>query len=353
MNITGVDLTHSGLRIPPNERYTLEPQKRADYAPENARDSDPDNCSISNDSLGESDIDSAVGDAMKFLSELDNSVDFSSNQQGRISRSISPLDNGHLSALPKQVSDASQLPLSPESCQASSKRKLFPAVESQSDQSSRNLRPRLTMDERSCQSDDTCENARKTSPLLGKINPRYNENSPANSGASLSGRDLCKPTQDRWNGRFSCHSVLSDLSSAAKDEIESRCDQILRPDFALFMEKHIPNWISAGFWHSSSLEAVQSQNHDSHVQGHSIWRYVEAIPAEEETYYLKSRLAYIRLYLNYIAEFNRQKQAGHPDQTAKIKAIDMICGSGSLPKAAAAKIRKRFHERKLIGERWW
>ena len=80
---------------------------------------------------------------------------------------------------------------------------------------------------------------------------------------------------------------------------------------------------------------------------------MEAISIEEETYYLKSRLAYIRLYLNCIVEFNRQKQAGHPDQTTKIKAIDIICGLGSLLKATVAKTRKRFHKRKLIGERWW
>lgn len=166
--------------------------------------------------FGESDIDPALGDAMRFLSEPEDPVDLSSNPQGQISASISPpLDSRGLSALPQKLSDARQLPLSPESCQSSSKRKLS-AVESQSDQYSRNLRPRLALTESSCQSDDTCENACKSSPFSQNSNTRHSKNSHAKSEASPSKTSGCEPTRDRWNGRFSCHVVLSGLSSAAK-----------------------------------------------------------------------------------------------------------------------------------------
>lgn len=84
VNPTGSDDINS------SGRYSLEPQQRADYAPGNARDSDPDDCSISNESFGESDIDLAIGDSIRFLSEDENPVDFTSNPQGGISTSISP-----------------------------------------------------------------------------------------------------------------------------------------------------------------------------------------------------------------------------------------------------------------------
>ncbi|KAJ5437209.1 hypothetical protein N7445_008094 [Penicillium cf. griseofulvum] len=143
-NITGIDLAQSGIQIPSSERYSLESQQRADYAPGNARGSDPDDCSISNESFKESDLDLAIGDSMRFLSEDENPVDFTSNPQGRIFTSISPsLNNNGLSALPKKLSDTSHLPLPIGGFQASSKRKLSLAVESQSDQSSRNLRSRF------------------------------------------------------------------------------------------------------------------------------------------------------------------------------------------------------------------
>ncbi|KAJ6112286.1 hypothetical protein N7523_002108 [Penicillium sp. IBT 18751x] len=364
MDLTGVGLTDSSLQIPQTEQYSSESQRTADDAPSDNEDSDSDDYSSSNDNFGDSDIDSAVDGAIRFLQEPssrtkshsskpEHLVDSGLNSEGRVSAPISPpLDNSGLPALPNKLADESQLPLSPESCQASSKRKLSLAVESQSDQSSRNLRPRLAITESSCQSDDTRENAYKSS-LSPKSNTCHTKGSHANSGVPHSGRSPRKPIQDRWNGLFSCHSVLSTLSSAAKDEIERKCNQVLRPDFAEFMEKHIQTWISTGFWHSPSLQAVQAQNNHSNARGHAIWRYVEAMSAEEETYYLKSRLAHIKLYLDYVEELDRQREARHPDQTAKIKAIDIICGSGSLPKATATKTRKRFHEHKLIGERWW
>lgn len=73
--------------------------------------------------------------------------------------------------------------------------------------------------------------------------------------------------------------------------------------------------------------------------------------ADEAAYYLKSRLTDIMLYLEYVRELDRQKKAGHPGQTAKTQAINIICGIGSLLKVVADKTRKSFHEHKLIGER--
>ena len=75
--------------------------------------------------------------------------------------------------------------------------------------------------------------------------------------------------------------------------------------------------------------------------------------ADEAAYYLKSRLADIMLYLEYVRELDRQKKSGHPGQTAKTRATNIICGIGALPKVVADKTRKSFHEHKLVGERWW
>lgn len=159
--------------------------------------------------------------------------------------------------------------------------------------------------------------------------------------------------KDRWKGRFSHHTLLSALLPDQKDEIERKSNRALRSDLPEFMEKHTKLWKSTGFWFSPLLDPSKFPNMPAGRKGHVIWRYVEARNAEDETHYLKARLADIMLYLEYVEEFHRQKKAGHPSQTAKTQATDIICGTGSLPKAKANKTRMSFHEHKLVGERWW
>lgn len=103
------------------------------------------------------------------------------------------------------------------------------------------------------------------------------------------------------------------------------------------------------FWCSASLNPLNSISAPSGRTSRAIWRYVEAIQAEGETNYLKSRFADIRLYLEYVKEFNLQSKAGHPGQTAKIRATNAICGTASLPKARADKTRMSFHSTNLLG----
>jgi hypothetical protein len=119
------------------------------------------------------------------------------------------------------------------------------------------------------------------------------------------------------------------------------------------MEKHTKLWMSTGFWSSPSLDPSKFPSMTAGRKGHEIWRYVEAMQAEDETHYLKARLADVMLYLEYVEEFDRQKKAGHPVQTAKTRATNIICGTGSLSKAKADKTRMSFHEHKAVGERWW
>jgi hypothetical protein len=142
-NIIGIDLAQPGIQIPSSERYSLEPQQRADNALGNSRGSDPDDCSISNESFGELDIDLAIGDSMRFLVKTRIRSLYLESPRSHFHICFSLLNNNGLSALPKKLSDAPHLPLSIGGFQASSKRKLSLAVESQSGQSSRKFRPRL------------------------------------------------------------------------------------------------------------------------------------------------------------------------------------------------------------------
>lgn len=159
---------------------------------------------------------------------------------------------------------------------------------------------------------------------------------------------------DRWKGRFSHHTLLAILLPDQKDEIVRKSNQILRSDLPEFMEKHMKLWNLYGFWPSLLLHPSKLPNMPSVPKGREIWRYVQAMDAEEETHYLKVRLADIKVYLEYVEEFDRQKQAGHPVQTAKIRAMDKICGTTrQTVKAQKDKNRLSFHEHKLRGERWW
>ncbi|KAJ5681421.1 uncharacterized protein N7477_001361 [Penicillium maclennaniae] len=157
--------------------------------------------------------------------------------------------------------------------------------------------------------------------------------------------------EDKWEGRFSCHPDLSALPPGKKDDIERQCRRILCPDLPDFLGQHTKSWISSGFWRSPSLDVSRHAHYTpTNAKGFAIWRYVEAMQADEGTYYLKSRLADIMLYLEYVGELDRQKEADHPGRTAKIRAANIIYRTGSLPKAVADKTRKTFHEHKLVGE---
>ena len=347
------------VQTPQTERADCHSQKITDSDCGDNERSDYDDESLFAESFGDLDVESAVDEANNFLQDTSpskngsvsyehHSTDSGRNSEDQNSEPRTPPETSNLLTVPNGVVDTSQLPLSPESFQANCKRKFSPVVESESDQSSRNLRPRVESNNLSfCPRDDLCT----SSPSL-KRNDYAVEACHQHPITPPAKNSPHKPIRDRWNGRFSSHTALSDLSSAAKNEIESMCDQILRPDFSAFMDKHLPVWISDAFYDSPSPEA--KPRIDRHyVQSHDVWKYVNAISAEDETNYLKSRFAHVRLYLLYIEEFDRQKKAGHPDLTAKTKAIDIICDSGSLPQKTAAKIRQQFHGRKVIGERWW
>lgn len=72
-----------------------------------------------------------------------------------------------------------------------------------------------------------------------------------------------------------------------------------------FIEKHTKLWKSTGFWSSLLFDLPNSSNIFTGRKGRAIWKYVEAMQTEDETYYLKSRFADIMLYLEYVKEFNR------------------------------------------------
>jgi hypothetical protein len=57
------------------------------------------------------------------------------------------------------------------------------------------------------------------------------------------------------------------------------------------MEKHTKLWKSTGFWFSLLLDPSKFPNMPAGRKGHVVWRYVEGMQAEDETHYLKARLA--------------------------------------------------------------
>ncbi|KAJ5085708.1 hypothetical protein N7532_010479 [Penicillium argentinense] len=162
------------------------------------------------------------------------------------------------------------------------------------------------------------------------------------------------PTGLKIGGKVVSLGILSypTLCQIKKTKLKEKPTRSSGLDLAEFMEKYTKIWKSTGFWSSPSLDP-SNYNTSAGGKGHAIWRYVEAMQAEGEMHYLKSRFADIMLYLEYVDEFNRQKRAGHPGQTAKTRPTDTICGTGPLPKATAKKARMSFHEHKLVGERWW
>ena len=310
----------------PSGRWSLKHQPTVEDGPDES-ESNAEDLSDDPDDFGDPAIKSFLDDAHRFLG--DTSVDHGNCPSGVTNAmGTDPDTNGPTLASCRPESDKQHaLPTSgkvarPQTCSEGAsrnilrKRRLSSTVESQEALPTRNRRPRL----------------------------RNNVSQTASAIPSLD--------KDRWEGRFSRHSLLSNLLPDQKDEIERKANQVLRSDLADFMEKYTKIWKSTRFWSSPSIDP-SNYNTSTGGKGHAIWRYVEALQAEGETHYLKSRFADIMLYLEYVEEFNRQKKAGHPGQTAKTRATNVICGTGSLPKATANKTRMSFHEHKLVGERWW
>ena len=308
----------------------------------------------------ESEIESAIDDGLGFLQDTssDNenfppgdkkSVSRESNRSRSVSASSSDNDQPELPH--GEDADRSGVSSGCETNKVLYHKRKFSAIESNSVQPSRNLRPRPSSkgrDGNQSYDNRTVEEARKTSGLEAAV-PR----STAGVAHSKT-RVPSKSEKNKWKDCFSCHPSLSDLPPDKKDEIERKCNHILRPDLPDFLENHTKSWKSSGFWRSPSLDVSRYPYYTpTNTRAFAIWKYVEAMQADEATYYLKSRLADIMIYLEYVRELNRQKKAGHPGQTAKTRATDIICGTGSLPKIVADKTRRSFHEHKLVGERWW
>ncbi|KAI2751593.1 hypothetical protein DTO006G1_9639 [Penicillium roqueforti] len=309
-------------------QYLSKYQPTVEDAPDETEHNDAEDPFAKDDNFGDSDVEAVLEEARKFLG--DTSADHESPSSGATNTmntelglnapvlAFCPPDSDDRHALPnKEQTDIPRASSEEENREIHRKRRLSSIDESQSTLPSRNLRARL-------------------------LN---------NVGQKTSGPPNLD--KDRWKGRFSHHTLLSTLLPDQKDEIERKSNRALRSDLPEFLEKHTKLWKSTGFWFSPLLEPSKFPNMPAGRKGHVIWRYVEAMQAEDETHYLKARLADIMLYLEYVGEFNRQKKAGHPSQTAKTRATDIICGTGSLPKAKADKTRMSFHEHKLVGERWW
>lgn len=308
----------------------------------------------------ESEIESATDDALGFLQDTSSGIEnfppgdnksmsLESNRSTSVSASSSDNDQPELPH--EEDADRSGVSSGCGTSQVLYHKRKFSAIESNSVQPSRNLRPRPSgkgRDGNQSYDNRTSEEARKTSVLEAAV-PR----STAGVAHSKT-RVPSKSEKDKWKDCFSCHPSLSDLPPDKKDEIERKCNHILRPDLPDFLENHTKSWKSSGFWRSPSLDVSQYPYYTpTNTRAFAIWKYVEAMQADEATYYLKSRLADIMIYLEYVRELDRQRKAGHPGQTAKTRATDIICGTGSLPKVVADKTRKSFHEHKLVGERWW
>jgi hypothetical protein len=353
-------------------------QPTVEDAPDDAELDNSETSSINDEDLlmdedfGDSDIESALDDMVRFLQDTscssetpstgaNTSVNTESNSKSLTPVSVSPAFNRsdqHKLPNGEQQTNSSQVTLEYENRQIlQQKRKLPAGLEPHSTLYTRNLRPRLDKGKSGNQAphdDEIAEDVGKNSSSEGVLAGSVAKSrADSSSVAHLKTSVPSNSDKDKWSGPLLCHPLLSTLSSEKKAEIERKCNRISRPDLPEFMEKHTKSWKATGFWHSPQLDAANHSLISSNTKGFAIWRYVDAMQTGEETHYLKSRLADIMLYLAYIEELGKQKDAGHPPQTAKVKATDVICGTASLSKPIAEKTRKSFHEHKLVGERWW
>lgn len=371
VTISGIDSEDRAVDKHQSTRTFSKLQPTVGDASDDTEHDHPQTASTNDEDFGDSDIESVLDEMHRFLQDTscsvencppgaNNSVNTESNTIAFTPASISPTFNRsdrHNLPNEEQHTDSRRVTWECENRQIlQTKRKLLPGLESQLAPNSRNLRPRLEKEKSGIQTphyDEIAEivgeNSSSGGILARSVVPGRVDSSVGPTKTTVSS----KPGKDKWNGRFLCDPLLSTLSPEKKDEIERKCDRILRPDMPDFMEKHTKSWKLTGFWHSPQLDVAKYPLVSSSTKGFAIWRYVDAMQAGEETHYLKSRLADIMLYLAYVEELHRQKKAGHPGQTAKVKATDIICGTASLIKPIAEKTRKSFHEHKLVGERWW
>lgn len=333
-------------------------QPTVEDAPDDTEHDNPGTSSTNDEDFGDLDIESVLDEMHRFLQDTSETPPTGANDSVTTKSNPKTFKKSDQHELPSEEhTDSRQVSSECESHQTlQHKRKLLPGLESHSALHSRNLRPRLDKGKSGNQAshyDTIAEDAGENSSSKGVLARSVAGNRPDSSVAHPKTSVPSKPDKDNWSGPFLCHPFLSTLLPEKKDEIERKCSRILRPDLPDFIEKHTRSWKSTGFWHSPQLDVAKYPLVSSKTKGSAIWRYVDAMQAGEETHYLKSRLADIMLYLTYVEELNRQKKAGHPGQTAKVKATDIICGTASLSKPIAEKTRKSFHEHKLVGERWW
>ncbi|KAJ5642285.1 hypothetical protein N7490_006285 [Penicillium lividum] len=178
--------------------------------------------------------------------------------------------------------------------------------------------------------------------------------SRSKDGAPLKNQVSLTSDDDNWKCPVSYHFELCNLPLKKKEEVERKASHILHSSLPEFMDKHTESWKSTGFWRSTSNAVPRNQLHfATNSEGFPEWRYDETQREDGETHYLRYRLAHIKLFLAYVREFDRLKKPGVPGQTAKRRAVEIICGTKPLPKGVANKIRMAFHDRKLIGESWW
>ena len=360
--VKSAEATSFDIRTPSNIRSRQswsKLQPTIEDAPDNTDSATHDYSYANDDNFRESDIESAIDESLGFLQDTSSDIEDSptsdkksmsveSNRSTSASASSSENDQPELPH--EEIADRSSVFPGCETSRMLHHKRKFSAIESDWVGPFRNFRPRpgKGRDGNQCYDNKTSEEPRETSISEGAL-PRSTA-----GAAHTKTRVSSKSEKDKWKGHFSCHPFLSDLSADKKDEIERKCNCILRPDLPDFLEKHTNLWKSSGFWHSPSLDVSQYPCYTpNNSRGFAIWRYVEAMQADEAAYYLKSRLADIMLYLEYVRELDRQKKSGHPGQTAKTRATNIICGIGALPKVVADKTRKSFHEHKLVGERWW
>ncbi|KAK9859695.1 hypothetical protein MYU51_013925 [Penicillium brevicompactum] len=366
VTISGIDSEDRAVDKHQSTRTFSKLQPTVEDASDDTEHDHPQTASTNDEGFGDSDIESVLDEMHRFLQDTscniensppgaNNSVNTESNTITFTPASISPTFNRsdrHNLPNEEQHTDSRQVTSVCENRQIlQTKRKLFPGLESHSAPNSRNLRPRLEKGKSGIQAphyDEIAENVGENSSPGGIFARSVVKGLVDSSVGPTKTTVPSKPGKDKWNGRFLCDPLLSTLSPEKKDEIERKCDRILRPDMPDFMAKHTKSWKLTGFWHSPQLDVAKYPLVSSSTKGFAIWRYVDAMQAGEETHYLKSRLADIMLYLAYVEELHRQKKAGHPGQTAKVKATDIICGTASLSKVIAERTRKSFHEHKLV-----
>lgn len=311
--LKSAEATSSDIRTPSNIRSGQswsKMQPTVKDAPDDTDSATPDYSYANDDNFRESDIESAIDESLGFLQDTSSGIeDFPPSDKRSISVestrstsvSTSSSENDHSELPHEENADRFPVSLGCETSRMLHHKRKFSAIELDWVGLFRNFRrhPGKRRDGNQCYDNKTSEEARETSISEGAL-PRSTA-----GAAHTKTRVSSKSEKDKWKGCFSCHPSLSDLS-ADKDEIERKCNCILCPDLPDFLEKHTKSWKSSGFWHSPSLDVSRYPCYTpTNTRGFATWRYVEVMQADKATYYLKSRLADIMLYLEYVRELDR------------------------------------------------